>query len=258
MVWESPPADEGSVPSTLVDPVESEPAALAGSAPQEIEWQDVPDPPNGDPNEEFNRRQYEWNAKFERWVMAPTVRGYKKISTPGFRQSVNNFLWNVGEPVVIFNKIFQFDLWQGTQVLGRFCINSTVGLLGFFDPAARWGIERQQADFGQTLYTYGFARGRYWIMPFIGPSTTRNAAGVVVDFFLRPGTWLFTPAGLVVWYSGKGVARLEEVTAQLEALRATSVDEYATIRSVYLMDRMSFLLGRGLTEDEIDELLYFD
>jgi len=215
-------------------------------------------PPPADPYEKRNRKRYKFNSRVENCCVDPLARAYLKVIPGRLRTSFQNFRNNLGEPLNLVNQYLQLRFSDGTVSTSRFCINTTIGLLGFFDPSTKMGLEEINSDSGQTLYRYGVPKGPYLVLPFIGPSTARDGLGSVFDFFLRPDTYLLTPASQVLWVSGEGVMRKSEVMDQLEILRRNSLDEYAMIRSAYLMDRMSWLRGRELTEEELDALLYFE
>jgi phospholipid-binding lipoprotein MlaA len=108
---------------------------------------------------------------------------------------------------------------------------------GFFDPAAAWGIEAHTSHFGETLALYRVGSGPYLVIPVMGPSTVRDAVGEIVDGLIRPDTWLLTPGTRLVVSAGGGFISYEVHRERLDALRDTSIDFYAALRSAYLMDR---------------------
>jgi phospholipid-binding lipoprotein MlaA len=224
----------------------------------EFDELDEEEPPAADPYERRNRKRYKFNGKMESCCVDPLANTYRKVIPDGLQNRFRNFRENLREPLNFVNQFLQLRFVDGTVSTSRFCINTTVGLLGFYDPSTKMGLEAINSDSGQTMYRYGVPKGPYLVLPFIGPSTARDGLGSFFDFFLRPDTYLLTPGAQLLWVSGEGVMRKSEVMDQLEILRRNSLDEYAMIRSAYLMDRMSWLRGRELTEEELDTLLYFE
>lgn len=134
-----------------------------------------------DPWEGFNRRMYYFNAKFDEYVFLPVVTGYKAV-TPDFAETgISNFFSNLGEVPTFLNALLQAKGSVAVKTFGRFVVNSTVGLFGLFDVATPIGIKEQNEDFGQTLGYWGVDTGPYLVLPILGPSSVRDAAGSVVD-----------------------------------------------------------------------------
>lgn len=134
-----------------------------------------------DPLEGLNRRVYRFNALADRYVLLPVVQVYRKV-TPGFaRTGVQNFFSNLGEINTFANSVLQAKPKSSAVTLSRFAINSTIGLAGLFDPASAIGLEQYNEDFGQTLGYYGVGAGPYLVLPFFGPSSLRDTAGLAAD-----------------------------------------------------------------------------
>jgi phospholipid-binding lipoprotein MlaA len=144
---------------------------------------------------------------------------------------------NLNRPVVFVNEVLQCSPRRAAQTLGRFALNSTLGIAGIFDPAAELGWHEHHADFGQTLGKYGVGPGIYHVLPLVGPSTTRDAFGLAVDMFLRLDTWLLPLTGQLMLGGGFGISEREDKADELEELRKSSLDFYAAIRSAYLQSR---------------------
>jgi ABC-type transporter lipoprotein component MlaA len=222
-----------------------------------VDWEDE-EFPNADPYEKANRKRYTRNQKIEKCCVDPLAQSYLKRVPGGMQKRFRLFRLNLGEPLNFINQYLQLRLKDGTVSTTRFGVNTIFGLLGFYDPATKIGLKRIRSDTGQTMYRYGVPKGPYLVLPLVGPSTARDGLGTVFDFFLRPDTYLLSPAGQLLWIGSEGVVRKSEVMDQLELLRKNSVDEYAMIRSAYMMDRMSWLRGRELTDEELDTLLNFE
>lgn len=138
-----------------------------------------------DPIEPFNRVMYDFNARFDRHVFLPVLSGYKWVMPDPAEKGVSNFFDNLVEPVNVINNALQFKLKASGVSLGRFVINSTFGLFGFFEAADTIGLYEQEEDFGQTLGTWGVGAGPYIVLPLLGPSNLRDTVGVTVDFVIN-------------------------------------------------------------------------
>ncbi|WP_028628201.1 MlaA family lipoprotein [Metapseudomonas resinovorans] len=135
-----------------------------------------------DPYESWNRRVYHFNYRFDEWVFLPVVRGYRYV-TPGFvRSGVSNFFSNLGDVPNLLNSLLQLKGQRSMEITGRLLLNTTIGVAGLWDPAARIGLPRQTEDFGQTLGYYGVTDGPYLMLPILGPSNLRDTGGLVVDY----------------------------------------------------------------------------
>jgi phospholipid-binding lipoprotein MlaA len=134
-----------------------------------------------DPWESMNRRIYKFNAQFDEYVFLPVVSAYEFITPDFVEDGISNFFRNIGEVQTFTNSVLQIKIGKAGTTLGRFAINTTIGILGLWDPATLMGINRQEEDFGQTLGFYGLGQGPYFVMPFLGPSSLRDGSGFVVD-----------------------------------------------------------------------------
>lgn len=233
---EAPPA--GAVPSGIG---EGAPAELPAPDPlYEDDWllgDETEDPAVRDPLEGLNRGTFRFNEAMRRFVFTPITRVYEfAVPDPG-RRAIFRLFANLGEPVIFVNDVLQGAPSDAGMSGARFVINSTLGVAGLFDPAARFGLERHETDFGQTLAVYRLTSGPYFVVPLFGPATVRDALGTVVDAVLRPDTWLVSLGPRMVLGAGTGLAIYEMEHERLEALRETSVDFYAALRGAYLLDR---------------------
>jgi len=134
-----------------------------------------------DPFEGLNRRIYKFNAQFDEKVYLPVVRGYEFVLPKVAQKGVSHFFSNLSEVTNLLNTLLQFKTKAFGKTVGRIAINTTVGMAGFWDPATRMGIMRQNEDFGQTLGFYKVGSGPYLVLPLLGPSTVRDTGGLVVD-----------------------------------------------------------------------------
>ncbi|MDX1402191.1 MAG: VacJ family lipoprotein [Kiloniellales bacterium] len=134
-----------------------------------------------DPWEGWNRGVYNFNAEFDRLVFIPIVETYDFLTPEPVQDSVDNFFTNIDNILTFGNQILQGKPLQAAQTFFRFALNSTFGVLGLFDPATAIDVPQHEEDFGQTLGVWGFAEGPYMVLPLLGPSNLRDAAGFAVD-----------------------------------------------------------------------------
>lgn len=138
-----------------------------------------------DPWEGYNRWMYDFNAKFDRYVFLPVVDAYKVL--PIFaRTGVSNIFRNLGEFRNITNALLQGKPVQSGSSLGRLGVNTTIGILGLFDPATKFGLYHQKEDFGQTLGVWGVGPGPFLVLPILGPSTLRDGPSLIPDAAIHP------------------------------------------------------------------------
>ncbi len=196
----------------------------------------------GDPLEGMNRTFFRFNMWLDGIFWEPITEGYRKVVPEPARQAVRRAFLNVGSAPVFVNDVLQFRFDEAGETLGRFVLNSTVGMAGLFDAGIEAGWEYHDADFGQTLALYGVPNGPYLVIPVFGPSTIRDGAGDVVDRLFEPLTYVFGIGVLgssiqVVVGTGSGITTYEAHADELDDLEASSIDFYAALRSVYLQNR---------------------
>jgi len=201
-----------------------------------------------DPLERMNRLTFRLNEHLGRWVIDPLVRAYDfTVPAPG-RRAIRRALVNLDSPAVFVNDVLQCQPTDAAVIFARFALNSTVGIAGLLDPAARVGLDAHQSDFGQTLALVGVPSGPYLILPVVGPTTARDGTGYLVDFLFRPTTYLLTPGAQVVVTSvtegGAGIATLDANAEALRALEASAVDYYTALKSAYYQDRTAHIWTR--------------
>lgn len=217
-------------------------------------------PQTQDPWEKFNRGTFAFNKVFDKYLLAPVAKGYRIILPSEIRTGIRNFFNNLKEPWTSINSALQGDFKNTGNSIARFCINTTIGLLGIFDVASNLGIEKQKEDFGQTLAVYGVEPGPYIVLPLLGPSTFRDAMGKVAGFVADPVTLALNRDGKENWLwigtALKGIDFREQNLEKIDNLEATSVDFYATIRSLYLERRNRMI--RNESADSQDPFQDFD
>ena len=214
-----------------------------------------PDTDNRDPLEDVNRAIFAFNDFLDSYIMVPIAKTYRFIMPETLREMGRNFFENFNEPVVAINDALQGDFENAGTSLGRFVVNSTVGLFGFFEVAERIDLKEHPADFGQTLHTYGVGSGPYVMLPFFGPSTVRDAVGKGVDSFLNPISYLLDFETRLYLKASEIVVDREDVLDELEELRKGSLDYYAAVRSAWFQNRAQELRkGEPPPADDIDKL----
>jgi phospholipid-binding lipoprotein MlaA len=201
-----------------------------------------------DPYEGMNRRFYASAMRVDERYFRPLVRIYQAL-TPGLIGiAIHNMITNLGEPVVIVNDVLQARLHAAAHDTVRLAANTTFGIGGMVDMAAKNGLPHHDNDFGITLGVWGVKPGAYLFVPFLGPSTVRDSIGMGVDVLLNPMTYLRFPGRLTLQYSTAVVGTLDKrlnARADLDAITADAADPYATLRSVYLQSREAEVRGEN-------------
>ncbi len=134
-----------------------------------------------DPWERMNRRIYNFNTKFDRYIFLPVVNAYEFVLPDFVEDGISNFFSNIGEISNLTNSLLQLKPEPALKATGRFLINSTVGVFGLWDPATKIGLSEWKEDFGQTLGRYGVGDGPFLVLPILGPSNLRDTTGLVAD-----------------------------------------------------------------------------
>jgi phospholipid-binding lipoprotein MlaA len=194
-----------------------------------------------DPFESFNRGVYEFNEQLDRFVLKPVAEGYRWVLPQFVRQSVGNFFSNLNDVRVVANNTLQGKFTTAYSDLGRVFINSTLGLLGFFDIASEAGIEKHNEDFGQTLGWWGVADGPYIVLPLFGPSTARDTVGLVGDWASDPVTYVDPTRSKNQLSGTRIVNRRAELLEAKKVLDAAALDEYQFVRDAYLQRRRNLI-----------------
>lgn len=211
-----------------------------------------------DPYERGNRRMHNFNVALDKALFRPASKGYVNIVPEPIVDSFNSFADNISMPGNAVDYLLQGRLKESGISLLRFAINSTVGFAGLADPATEFGIPQVDTDFGETLYVWGFGEGAYLELPFYGPSTTRNAVGVVANLFTNPVDFAPTrPIDNLGLYT-EIVRRLGDrgrFADTVDSILYDSADSYAQARILYLQNRRFDLAGEA-NDDYLD--LYTD
>ncbi len=212
---------------------------------QTAEFRAVP-AKNPDPWEKFNRSMFRFNDAADRYVLKPVAKGYKAVTPDPVRTGVTNFFSNLRSPLVVMNDLLQGKFRQAGGDTLRFVVNSTVGVVGVMDVATRIKLPAHDEDFGQTLGVWGVPSGPYLMMPFLGPSSVRDAGGFAVDRVANPrrrlisneADWALT--GVDVVNSRASLLDLEDIIQG---------DRYLFIRDLYLQ-RREYAVHDGQIQDD--------
>lgn len=211
-----------------------------------------------DPWEGFNRRMFGLNDAVDDAFFKPAAKAYRATTPKAGRRGLRRFLANLGSPSVFVNDLLQGEFGRAGKTLSRFAINSTIGAGGFADPAGQLGIEGHKEDFGQTLAVWGVDSGPYLVLPFVGPSSPRDAFGAIVGLGLQPLTYIRTPPATYARLSLAGanlLAARESVLDPLAEIEANSLDYYSSFRSFYTQARAREIRNGA---DDFDALPEFD
>jgi phospholipid-binding lipoprotein MlaA len=204
-----------------------------------------------DPIEPFNRAMYKVNDIGDRYLLRPVAVGYERGLPPQMRNGIQNFFSNIRYPITIVNDFLQGKFRDGGRDTGRFVLNTTVGLFGFFDPATRIGLTENDEDFGQTLGKWGVGEGPYIVLPVFGPYTLRSVTGSIADSPLTPLTDITSSDIDIAWalwatYQVDKRSRLLDADQQV----FEAYDPYLFVRDAYLQNQRYRLYDGNVPEDD--------
>ena len=192
-----------------------------------------------DPLEGFNRRSYKFNYYLDKFVWLPAVDAYTFVTPDYVEDRISNFVDNIFEFNNFTNNLLQGKFQRTGVTLARFAINSTVGVLGLWDPATHFGLKRYPEDFGQTLGRYGVDNGPYIVLPIFGPSNLRDTMGLAIDTVAftvyGPPEWV-DDGGYVLIFTG-AAALVERRASSFRYFQSGSPFEYETVRMLYTAKR---------------------
>lgn len=206
-----------------------------------------------DPYERMNRKFFNFNNKLDSAIIRPASSGYRSIMPKPVRRGIRNFLNNFESPAIFTNDVLQWEWQRAGITFSRFLINSTIGIGGLIDVAKSGDLERHHEDFGQTLGSYGAGEGAYLVLPLYGPAPPRDLAGLVIDQAFNPLTY-FNGTDVAIASATLTMFDLIDFRAEnienIDNIERTSLDYYATVRSIYRQNRRSEIAnGEELLED---------
>tara|TARA_B100001029_G_C14988923_1_gene410785 strand:+ start:188 stop:922 length:735 start_codon:yes stop_codon:yes gene_type:complete len=207
-----------------------------------------------------SRAIFKFNMAFDNVILEPIAKGYNKLPDP-IKNGTSNFTSNIATLLSIPNHLFQGNLKEAGDATASFVINTTVGIVGLANPAEKLGLKAQKEDVGQTLGSYGFGPGCYFVLPILGPTTARDTVGLIADSFVDPFahiTWreneLFGISGSRLDYlSVKGSEAVDfraDNDANFESLEKNSIDLYASFKSLYLQNRENKINNATGSDDD--------
>jgi phospholipid-binding lipoprotein MlaA len=210
--------------------------------------------------ENTSRAIFKFNMALDDAILGPIAKGYNKLPEP-VKIGTSNFTSNIGTLLSVPNHVLQGNLKQLGHSVGSFIVNTSVGILGFLNPAEKMGLKPHKEDVGQTLATYGIGSGCYFVLPVLGPTTVRDSFGILADTFVDPFAHitireneLFSASGSSLdYYTLKGATAIDfraDNDLNLESLEKNSIDLYSSLKSVYLQDRDNKIKNSTEPSDE--------
>ena len=212
--------------------------------------------------EKINRTTFAFNMALDKILFKPISKGYRYLPSP-IRSGTSNALNNLSNLVTVPNNLLQGDFKAAVSNSARFLINSTIGILGLFDPAENLGLSRlEKEDYGQSFGKMGIGEGCYLVLPVIGPSTVRDAVGSLVsmtggdawyNITVKNDTQYFKESDYYFSKLSEGIDFRAKNLESFDSLEKTSVDFYATVRSLYLQDRAKKIKNLKVKTDSMDD-----
>ncbi len=212
--------------------------------------------------EKVSRGFFKFNKGFDKVILRPIASSYNKLPEP-IKKGTGNFTSNIATLLTVPNHVLQGNWRLAGESSASFLINSTVGVLGFANPAAKMGLKNQQEDVGQTLGAYGFGAGCYYVLPILGPTTLRDSVGLIADTLvdpfarvtLREKELLSISGSDVDYYSVRGATAVDfraDNMTNLDSLEKNSIDMYAAMKSLYLQNKAKKINNTFSSEDDDD------
>ncbi len=200
--------------------------------------------PDHDPFESYNRAMFAFNDTIDENVLKPVAAAYKDYMPTPVQSGVSNFFSNLGDILVVLNDLLQGKFAQATSDTFRFVVNSTVGLFGLFDVATHLDLPKHNEDFGQTLGAWGVSDGPYLVLPFLGASSLRDTAGLLVDAQADPIYNIPDQEARYATLALKAVDTRADLLGASKVLDKAAFDRYAFMRDAYLQHR-NYLVHDG-------------
>jgi phospholipid-binding lipoprotein MlaA len=216
-------------------------------------------PRTDDPLEKYNRKAYAFNDSLDKAVVRPVAVGYRKVTNPPVRRAVSDFFTNIRMPITIANSLLQARPKQAIQSSGRFLVNLTLGIGGFFDPASQLGIPLQENDFGVTLARWGVPEGDYLVLPFVGSTTVRDVWRLPIDsYFFDPLSYVSRNHhfhyGQYYLPQVMYLVTLRARAIDAESFLQSAYDPYAFLRDAYRQQRLYQIYDGNPPTDVIEQM----
>tara|TARA_B100001059_G_scaffold134108_1_gene134335 strand:- start:4537 stop:5277 length:741 start_codon:yes stop_codon:yes gene_type:complete len=207
-----------------------------------------------------SRAIFKFNMALDEAIIEPIAKGYNKLPAP-IKTGTSNFTSNIGTLLSIPNNLLQGNFKQLGHSVGSFVVNSSVGILGFLNPAKKIGLTPHKEDVGQTLGSYGVGTGCYFVLPVLGPTTVRDSIGMLADSFVDPFAHvtirehelLSSSGSSLDYYAVKGTTAIDfraDNEVNFESLEKNSIDLYSSLKSIYLQDRNNKINNSSDTQDD--------
>ncbi|KMS65533.1 hypothetical protein BVRB_035020, partial [Beta vulgaris subsp. vulgaris] len=203
--------------------------------------------------EGFNRAMYDVHDGLDTVILKPVATGYDAVTPDLIQTGVTNFFANISDIMTAANNLFQGKPKQAVSDLGRVAVNSTIGILGIFDAASGMGLEKHDEDFGQTMGVWGVGEGAYVFLPFLGPRTVRDTAGIYMDIWFDPVNYIeHVPTRNSIW-----AVRVVNLRANLlpadKVIEEAALDKYSYIRDAYLQNRRNLVYDGNPPPRSLDD-----
>ena len=219
-------------------------------------------PRTDDPLQKYNREAYKFTDTVDQAVIRPVAVGYRNVTTPPMRRSFSDFFTNIRMPITVANDLLQARPKQALQSSGRFLVNLTLGIGGFFDPASQLGLPLEDNDFGVTLARWGLPEGDYLFLPLAGPSTMRDVWRLPVDSFFFDPLSLFASNhhynGLQYLPQAMYLVTLRSRGIDAEGFLQSAYDPYVFIRDAYRQQRLYAIYDGNPPEAVIQQMQGLD
>jgi phospholipid-binding lipoprotein MlaA len=210
--------------------------------------------------ENTSRALFNFNMAFDDAILEPIAKGYNKLPDP-IKTGTSNFTSNIGTLLSIPNNVLQGNFKQLGHSIGSFVVNSSVGIFGLLNPAEKMGLKPHKEDVGQTLGSYGVGTGCYFVLPILGPTTARDAVGLIADSFVDPFAHitirereLFGISGNKLdYFTVRGTGAVDfraDNESNFKNLEKNSIDLYSSFKSIYLQDRENKIKNSTDTQDD--------
>ena len=210
--------------------------------------------------EGISRSIFKFNMVLDSVVIEPVAKGFNKLPRP-VQEGASNFTSNIATLLSIPNSLLQGNFKEFGNATGSILINSTVGIFGLLNPAEKIGLKPHKEDVGQTLGSYGFGPGCYYVLPILGPTTLRDSIGLIADSFIDPFAHITIRENELLgisgndldYYSVKGTTavnfRSDNITS-FESLEKNSIDLYSSMKSIYLQNRENMIINSANDQDD--------
>lgn len=210
--------------------------------------------------EDLSRSVFKFNMAFDNMILEPVAKGYNKLPEQ-IKKGTSNFTSNISTFLSIPNTLLQGNFKQFGHATGSVIVNTSIGILGFFNPAEKIGLNPHKEDLGQTLGAYGLGPGCYYVLPILGPTTVRDSVGLIADTFIDPfahvtireNELLGVSGNNIDYFSVKGTTAIDfrsDNITNFESLEKNSIDLYSAFKSIYLQDRKNKILNSQEDEDD--------